>query len=269
MIPKRFIQTGKSRDLSLTEQAARASLLALNPGFEHVYFTDPEVVSFIDSEFPQYRATFDGFRYPIQKFDFFRYLVVYRLGGFYFDLDVFLARSVDDLTVEKCVFPFEELTLNRFLREKYQVDWEIGNYAFAAEAGDPFLAAVIENCVRAQKEPAWVAPMLAGIPSLFRSGFDVLNTTGPGLVSRTLAERPDLARNVTVLFPKDVCDARTWHQFGDFGVHLMAASWRDRGNSLKRRLARIWETRVRRQLQFESEKIGHQRKIASIIHDAN
>jgi len=268
LIPKRFIQTGKSRDLSLTEQAARASLLALNPGFEHVYFTDPEVVAFIDSEFPQYRATFDGFRYPIQKFDFFRYLVIYRLGGFYFDLDVFLARGVDDLTAEKCVFPFEELTLNRFLREKYRMDWEIGNYAFAAEAGNPFLAAVIENCVRAQMEPAWVAPMMAGIPSLFRSGFDVLNTTGPGLVSRTLAERPELAHSVTVLFPDDVCDTRTWHQFGHYGVHLMAASWRHRGNSLKRRFARIWESRMRRQLQLQSQKIGRQRKISAIIHDA-
>src|SRR5439155_988054 len=79
------------------------------------------------------------------------------------------------------------------------IDWEIGNYAFGAAPGHPFLRAIIENCVRAQEDPAWVEPMMAGIPRPFRSGFDVLNTTGPGLVTRTLAENPQLARTVNVL----------------------------------------------------------------------
>ena len=70
---------------------------------------------------------------------------------------------------------------------------------------------------------------MQGIPRLFRSEFQVLNTTGPGLVSRTLAENPELAKDITVLFPDDVCDERTWHQFGDFGVHAMEGSWRLQG----------------------------------------
>jgi inositol phosphorylceramide mannosyltransferase catalytic subunit len=258
-IPARIIQTGKTRNLPLIEQAAVASLTGLNPGFEYVYFDDREVEEFIDREFPEYRTIVDGFAHRIQRFDFFRYLAVYRLGGFYFDLDVFLARSIRELTGSGCVFPFEELTLNSHLRTRHQIDWEIGNYAFGAAAGHPFLRAVIENCIRAQKDPAWVAPMMAGIPSLFRSGFDVLNTTGPGLVTRTLAENPTLARTVNILFPEDVCDERTWHNFGHYGVHLMAASWRGRGNYFKRRLALLWETRTRRRMLGDSIKRGKQR----------
>lgn len=260
-IPRRLIQTGKTRRLTLLEQAALASLTALNPGFEHVYFTDQDVDAFLDREFPEYRAVFDRFRYPIQKFDFFRYLAVYRLGGFYFDLDVFFARGLDDLISKGCVFPFEELTLNQHLRDGLGLDYEIGNYGFGAAPGHPFLRAVIENCVRAQAETTWVAPMLAGIPAPFRSGFEVLNTTGPGLVTRTFAERPDLARDVTVLFPEDVCDERSWHNFGHYGVHLMAASWRTKGGFLRRRFARWWETRTRKRQLTASRRLGPGRKV--------
>src|SRR5688572_33333748 len=126
-IPKRIIQTGKTRDLKVLEQAAVANLTLLNPGFDYIYFTDRDVEAFVDQEFPQYRAAFDAFPLPIQRFDFFRYLAVYRLGGFYFDLDVFLARGIGELNAQSCVFPFEELTLNSYLRQRLNMDWEVGN----------------------------------------------------------------------------------------------------------------------------------------------
>jgi inositol phosphorylceramide mannosyltransferase catalytic subunit len=258
-IPRRIIQTGKTRALPLLEQASLAGMMALNPGFEHCYFTDPEVEAFVDREFPEYRPVFDAFPHKIQRFDFFRYLAVYRLGGFYFDLDVFLARGLADLCAAECVFPFEELTLSRFLRQRHGLDWEIGNYAFGARAGHPFLRAIIDNCVRAQREPEWAAPMLRDIPALFRGGFQVLNTTGPGLITRTLAENRALAPHVTVLFPEDVRDERSWHKFGGYGVHLMAASWRDRGSFVRRRLARWWESRRRRAAAAESRQAGPRR----------
>src|SRR5579862_510774 len=220
-IPKRIIQTAKSRELPLKAKAAVAGLRALNEDFEYLFFDNAQVVAFIEKEFPQYRSIFDSFRYPIQKYDFFRYLAVFRLGGFYFDTDVFFAEGMSELLGHSCVFPFEELTLSRYLRREYQMDWEIGNYAFGAAAGHPFLDAVIKNCVRAQRESEWVKPMMTGIPSLFHSEFHVLNTTGPGLLSRTLAENPDVARQVTVLFPEDVCDEQSWHQFGRFAIHAM------------------------------------------------
>ena len=203
-IPALIIQTAKTRDLPLMAQAAMANLKCLNPGFEHRFFDDREVNAFVQSEFPQYFELFQSFPYRIQKYDFFRYLAIFRLGGFYFDLDVFLARGLEELRSHRCVFPFEEITINRCLRRKYDMDWEIGNYAFGAAPGDPFINAVILNCVKAQQNPDWVRPMLQGMPRWLQSDFEVLNTTGPGLVSRTLAENPSLAKEVTVLFPEDV-----------------------------------------------------------------
>ena len=262
-IPARIIQTGKSRALPLIAQAAAANLKLLNPQFEYLFFDDADVTTFIQKEFPEHRALFDAFPFKIQRFDFFRYLAVYRLGGFYFDLDVFMARGLDELLSHSCVFPFEEVSINHCLRHDYGMDWEIGNYAFGAAPGHPFLKAVIGNCVKAQQDPEWVKPMMQGIPGPFRADFQVLNTTGPGLISRTLAENPQIASDVTVLFPPDVCDSRTWHQFGDFGVHAQEGSWRTRGSYLRRRLGNLWEARVLKKGMIESRKLGKTRSLPS------
>jgi hypothetical protein len=268
-IPARIIQTARTRDLPVMAQAVAANLKCLNPGFEYRFFDDDEVNAFVVREFPQHLALFRSFPFRIQRYDFFRYLAVFRLGGFYFDTDFFLARGLEELRAQGCVFPFEELTINRCLRRKFGLDWEMGNYAFGATREHPFISAVIDNCVKAQQEPGWVRPMMEGIPWLFRPEFLVLNTTGPGLVSRTFAENPELAKDVTVLFPEDVCDDRTWHHFGDFGVHAMEGSWRDRGSYLRRRLGNLWEAWVLRRSLEESRRLGKTRTNALGFNNAH
>ena len=168
-IPRRIFQTDKSRDLPLLARAASMNLRLLNPDFEYVFFDDIQVEQFIDAQFPQYRSVIDSFSVRIQRYDFFRYLAVYCYGGFYFDTDVLLVSSLEDLRGFGCVFPFENLTINRFFLEEYGMDWQVGNYAFGAAAGHPFLKAIIENCVRAQQHPQWAATMLKSIPRMFRS----------------------------------------------------------------------------------------------------
>ncbi len=130
----------------------------------------------------------------------------------------------------------------------------------APHLGHPFLEAIIENCVRAQKDPAWVKPMMRGLPLLSKLEFYVLYTSGPGLVSRTLAENPELAKTVRVLFPDDVCDFSNWNRFGDFGIHLMDASWRLNKGRVRRRLAGEWEAWKLRGLLKESVVLGKTRQ---------
>ena len=83
-IPRRIIQTEKSRELPLLAKAAATNLRLLNPSFEYLFFDDAQVEEFIDEEFPQYRPVLNSFPVKIQRYDLFRYLAVYRLGGFYF-----------------------------------------------------------------------------------------------------------------------------------------------------------------------------------------
>jgi mannosyltransferase OCH1-like enzyme len=237
-----------------------ANLRLLNPDFQYLFFDDKQVEHFIQTRFPQYKRVFDSFDYPIQRYDFFRYLVIYDEGGFYFDTDVLLACQLESLTHCDCVFPFEELTISKLFRDGLNMDWEIGNFAFGAEAKNPFLEAIIKNCIRSQEEPDWTAECLEEIPRMFQPQFTVLYSTGPGLITRTLAENPKLQSRVTILFPEDVCDESTWHCFGHYGVHLMQASWRQRHGLIRRRLSRFWENRRRRKLLQRSRVLGSTRQ---------
>ena len=262
-IPKRIIQTGPSRDLPLLHRAAAANIRLLNPEFEHCFFDNDDVERFFDTEFPEYRRIFDSFRFRIQKYDFFRYLAVYRYGGFYLDLDVLLAAGLSSLTDHGCVFPFEDLNIDGFLRRRYGMDWTIGNYAFGARAGHPFLWEVIQSCVRAHEHPEWVEPALREIPRMFRDDFFVLSTTGPLLLSRTLAETA-LRGEVTVLFPDDVRCPGTWHTFGQVGIHLMEGSWRRNDKPIRRRLRLMWEWWMVRKFMRESARLGAVRELARV-----
>ena len=264
-IPARIIHVscppaGESA-LSLLHQAALANARALHPNFEHVLFGNAEMEEFVREEFPECRAAMASFPQRIQRADFFRYLAVYRLGGFYFDLDVLLARSICPLLDHTCVLSFEELTANSFLREAYGMDWEVANYGFGAAPQNAFIGALIENCLRFVREPRWAHQMMQGFPRAIRDVFLVPFTTGPGMVSRTLAENPHLAKNVTILFPEDVCDERTWHQFGNFGIHLQQGAWRSRHSYVRRRLANLWESLIRRRLHRESRTHGKLRSL--------
>jgi mannosyltransferase OCH1-like enzyme len=154
-IPKRIIQIwgAGEANMPLAEKASAVSVRRLNPEFEYMFFDDRRIEACIREYFPDYRGVFDSFRVPIQKYDLFRYLAIFRWGGFYFDVDVFLVSGLDGLLQFDCVFPFEELTLYRFLRRAYGMDWEVGNFGFGAVAGHPFIGEVLANCVKAQKDP--------------------------------------------------------------------------------------------------------------------
>jgi hypothetical protein len=258
MIPKRIIQTGPA-EVSLFLKAAVAGVKSLHPDFEYVFYDDAAVDAFLTEHFPEYVRIYHSFRYRIQRYDFFRYLAVYHFGGFYLDLDMFLARPLTALLTNDCVFPFEELSAITFLWEQFQMDWQIGNYAFGARPGDPFIAEIIANCLRAQEDESWVMPMMRGIPRLLWPQFYVLNSTGPGLVSRTLAERRDLTAGVKNLFPEDVRNCDTWHQLGEFGVHHMVGSWRGQAGLMKRGLTRVWDSWTAHRILREADARGKAR----------
>jgi mannosyltransferase OCH1-like enzyme len=261
-IPKRLIQIwGGGSEPSLLGKAAATNLRLLHPDFDYLLFNDRRMQELLELHYPEYLDVFHSFQIPVQRYDFFRYLAIYHHGGFYFDFDVFLASNLTDLLNRSCVFPFEELTINQFLRDEYGMDWEIGNFGFGAAPGHPFIKAIIDNCVRAQRDNAWTAVIMRPIPKLLRQEFLVFYTTGPGLVSRTLAEFPDAGRHLTVLFPKDVCDRRNWGRFGHYGVHLQQGAWRSRKSFLRRRLISAWMAWQRSRMLTAALRRGSERSL--------
>lgn len=245
--------------MSLLESGCATNVRLLNPDFKYYFFDNEEKRAFVEQEFPFYRKVYDSFLFPIQRYDFFRYLAVYKYGGFYLDLDILLSESLTPLLNCDCVFAFEALTLSRFLRNECGMDWEIGNYAFGATPRHPFIENLIENCIKSQQDLKWVETIIAEIPRPFRSEYYVLCTTGPRMVTRTLAENPALADSISILFPDDVCNEHNWNQFGKYGVHLAYGSWRKHGDYVRRFSARLWRAWLSRSLLKESKKIGKTR----------
>jgi inositol phosphorylceramide mannosyltransferase catalytic subunit len=240
-----------------------SNIKLLNPDYEYLFFDDAQVEEFVRGEFPHYWSVFNSFSFRIQRYDFFRYLAIYHFGGFYFDLDVLLASGISRLLEHGCVFPFEGLTVSRYMRQKLGMDWLIGNYAFGAAPGHKFIEAVIENCVRGQRDPGWVEPMMRGTPPFMRDEFFVLNSTGPGLVSRTLAEDGKLRKTVTVLFPDDICDVQNWNRFGELGIHLVSNSWRPERSFVIRKFSDYcWRWIEHRGIK-ESLRLGIRRELAT------
>jgi inositol phosphorylceramide mannosyltransferase catalytic subunit len=143
------------------------------------------------------------------------------------------------------------------------MDWEIGNYAFGAAAGHPFLSAIIQNWLRAQSDKKWAEVMTNSLPYLLRKELAVIYTTGPGLISRTLAEYPN-PNEVTVLFPENVCDKRKcWNLFGDYGTHLGGGSWRTQHCTWRRRVIGMLGGRNESRAMKHGARLGATRSLSN------
>lgn len=106
-IPKIIIQTWKNEDIPKDANKVVNNLKLNNPNFKYLFFSDKDIESFFEKEYPEYIETFNNFEYTIQKIDFFRLVAIFHYGGFYFDIDVDINSCLDELCDFSCVFPQE------------------------------------------------------------------------------------------------------------------------------------------------------------------
>ena len=60
----------------------------LNPSWRHILWTDKSANAFVQRYYPQYKGMIASFPHRFYFIDFFRYLVLTRMGGIYIDMDV-------------------------------------------------------------------------------------------------------------------------------------------------------------------------------------
>lgn len=220
MIPKRIFCTHVSQHTLESKLKYCMNLMQeLHPQWEFLFFTDGDSLEFVKQEFPNYLELYDWYPRPVLKADLFRLLVVFRLGGFYLDTDFLLKKKLDPLCREKAVFAFEheideknyDLRYPPWLRAGEE-KLTLANYAFGAEVGHPFLAAILDELVyRTQTFEAEDCHDL-----------DILHATGPDAVTSVYYRHLQKWRDVTML--------RSNHAgLGSFGVHLVNGGWRQDG----------------------------------------
>ncbi len=170
-------------------------------------------------KFPDYLELYDWYPRPVLKADLFRLLVVYRLGGFYLDTDFLLHKKLDPLCREKAVFAYEHEIDDRNYNLRYppwlragEEKLTLANYAFGAEAGHPFLAAILDELVyRTQTFEAEDC-----------NDLDILHATGPDVVTSVYYRQHQKWQDVKMLRSKVM-------GLGSYGVHLVNGGWRQDG----------------------------------------
>ena len=151
-IPKIIIQTWKTTTIPAKYQPLVDSVKYKNPAYEYKFFTDIDIEEFLKNNYPEYYRTYMSLPVKIQKIDFFRYVAVYHYGGFYLDLDMTALEPMDELLTHECIFPIDEFIGPSMCHSKRyknfcdnNMNFLLGQYAFAAEPRHPFIKLLIDN----------------------------------------------------------------------------------------------------------------------------
>lgn len=174
-IPKKIFQSWCTRDLPAPVQQNIDRFMALNPGYTHHLFTDEDMETYVKENFagPIYDC-YMRLNIIVAKVDFWRYLVLYKEGGVYVDMDGDILRPLDDM-----IRPDDAAIVTVETNPNMFVQW-----ALFFEAGHPILKRAIEIVVHNIQN------------NLFPH--DVHQLTGPSVFSLAVYQTHD--ENITVTY---------------------------------------------------------------------
>lgn len=97
MIENNVFQTWKTQNLPNKIEKILIKNRELNPEHEFIIYTDEQTYDFVNSNFSG--EIFDAFsklKHPVARADFWRYLILYKYGGCYLDIDSKFNNSIND-----------------------------------------------------------------------------------------------------------------------------------------------------------------------------
>jgi hypothetical protein len=95
-IPKIIWQTMKSNQVPAIMKEYADTWIENNPEYEYRFFDDDAIIDFISNDFPDYLEAYKKIKYGASKADLWRYLIMYKYGGVYVDMDC------------RCINPFRQ-----------------------------------------------------------------------------------------------------------------------------------------------------------------
>lgn len=217
MIPKIIHQTARSADLSWEERQMTRRLRRILRGWDYHFWDDDANAALMRAHFPHHYDRYAAIRFGVAKSDIARYAYLHIHGGWYFDTDYKLLRSIDDTMLgERCVVPLEHG--NGQVRSAMQ----LGNAVMGSEAGNDFWTGLIDF-IFAERHPEAIVDRA-----------DIIAATGPRAMSDYYRIHHD--RHSDLLLPKknvfqpDIAlfALRTSATRDTYGIHLHWGSWRGR-----------------------------------------
>lgn len=90
-----FSDWGRVQPLPTKYLTLRETWVKQNPGWECVIWNERQSEHLLSAFYPQFLRKFQRFKTPIQKADFFRFVLLWHFGGCYADMDCVCTSSLD------------------------------------------------------------------------------------------------------------------------------------------------------------------------------
>ena len=101
MIKKNIFQSWYTRDLCFEVKAKVNLFKEMNPEYKYYLFTDQDMDNFVNKYYPgEIAECYNKLNIIVAKVDFWRYLVLYKYGGVYLDMDSSIERPLSELIRE-------------------------------------------------------------------------------------------------------------------------------------------------------------------------
>lgn len=134
MIPKIIHQTWKTKDIPDEWKDAVESCKKIHKGFKHMLWTHETMDKFVKKHYSNFYKTYKSYEYDIQRCDAFRFLVLYKYGGIYLDMDIVCNKQLNKL-----------LHYDIVLARSYNVETYFSNAFFMVVPNHPFFKYCIDH----------------------------------------------------------------------------------------------------------------------------
>lgn len=227
MIPKIIHQTWKNAEVPAEFAPYQNKVRALNPGWQYRLWTDDENLKFVEQEFSDFLEIYLGFPRHIMRVDVIRYLIMYKVGGVYLDLDYEVLKPFD--------FPDHEVVLPLNRQRSFGDSFDgLGNCIFASVPGHRFWKLVMEDLKR-DRDYSTKLQRLRKKPYVQRRTTMEEVSTGPQLLSRIYFDNRDVLTGVftpdrALFHPPTPRRERQYRRIVSegvaYGIHHCRGTWR-------------------------------------------
>jgi mannosyltransferase OCH1-like enzyme len=223
MIPKLIHQTWKTAEVPEKYAAYQQKLLALHPGWAYKLWTDEDNLALVKDHFPDFYETYIGFPKNIMRADAIRYLIMYKLGGLYLDLDYEMLKPFDLLNYD-LVLPYNR---QRVFGDAYD---GLGNCIFASVPGHPFWKYVLDD-LKGMTDYEKTFKSLSDKPYVTNRTTLEEAITGPVLLTKVYYAHREELENYTLpareeFHPPSTTDVAKLSP-RSYGIHHCSGTWRD------------------------------------------
>lgn len=208
MIPKIIHQTWKTKEIPEEWQEAVNSCKKINKNFKYILWTDVTMDDFVKKYYPSFYKVYKSYTHQIQRCDAFRYLVLYKYGGVYLDMDIICNKNLNNLLHYDLVLA-HDINFNTS---------NLMNSFFMVIPQHPFFKFCIDKLSDYKDNFKY-----------FGKHLHVMNSTGPSFLTNMVAEFGKI-KNIYVLSKKEfsgdcnICNENTC-KGGVYFTHIHGNSW--------------------------------------------